>query len=99
MLSSTISDAMTYARELAVTDSDLLARVFTETGQPHLRVVLKILQEVSSGTKENSPQHITDAILRWHKDMFGWRESGYYGQAVERIVHCVDMAFWLAWAA
>jgi hypothetical protein len=92
-----IADAMTYARKLADTDSDLLARVFIETGQPHLRVVLKILQRLWSGIEENNPESIMDAILLWHEGMFGWREPGYYGQAVERIVHCVDMAIWLVW--
>jgi hypothetical protein len=75
----------------------LLARVFIETGQPHLREVLKILQKVLSGIEKRRPASIVDAILVWHEDMFGWREPGYYGQAVERIVHCVDMAIWLAW--
>ncbi|HEV2330739.1 MAG TPA: hypothetical protein VGY56_18315 [Verrucomicrobiae bacterium] len=93
-----IADAMTYARTLADTDGDLLAKVFVETGQSQLRVVLKILQEVSFGIEENSPQCITDVILRWHESMFGWREPEYYGQALERIVHCVDMAIWLVWA-
>jgi hypothetical protein len=59
--------------------------------------VLKILQKLLSGIEENNPESIVNAILLWHEDMFGWREPGYYGQAVERIVHCVDMAIWLAW--
>jgi hypothetical protein len=83
---------------LADTDGDLLAKVFVETGQSQLRVVLKILQGVSSVMVENNLQHITEAILRWHEDVFGWRQPEYYGQALERIVHCVDMAIWLAWA-
>ena len=92
-----IAGATTFARELAETNSELLAKVFYETGQPQLRVVLKILQNVSAGIGENRAPLILNSILEWHEDMFGWCEPDYYGQALERIVDCVDMAIWLAW--
>ncbi|MGO8700052.1 MAG: hypothetical protein ACLQVY_20375 [Limisphaerales bacterium] len=93
-----VTNATVFAKELAHSDNDLLAKVFIETGQPQLRLVLKLLQRVSAGIKENSPARIANEVLRWHKDTFGWSKPKYYGEAVERIVDCVDMAIWLAWA-
>jgi hypothetical protein len=93
-----VADATTYALELAEANSDLLSDVFDETGQPQLRMVLKILQNVSARIGAKSAPLILKSILEWHEDMFGWREPDYYGQALDRIVHCVDMAIWLAWA-
>ena len=92
-----VAGAMKYGRALADTDEDLLARVFTETGHSHLRVVLKIVHEVTTGIEEDSPSGIANAILRWHKETFGWSRPTYYGQALDRIVDSVDMAIWLAW--
>lgn len=92
-----VAGAMNYARTLADADDGLLARVFTETGQSHLRVVLRILHEVLAGIEEKSPSNMANRIVRWHKEYFGWSKPSYYGQALERIVHSVDMAIWLAW--
>jgi hypothetical protein len=93
-----VSNAMRHARRLAETDDDLLARVFIETGQSQLRAVLRILHDVSAGTEADSASSITARIVRWHQKAFGWSKAGYYGQALDRIVHSVDMAIWLAWA-
>ena len=92
-LVSWIAERITFARKLADTEKDLLARVFVETGHSHLRVVLKILHEVLARIKDNSPAQVASEILRWHKRSFGWSTPRYYGEAIE----CVDIATWLAW--
>jgi hypothetical protein len=97
-LRSWIAEAITFALQFADTDQDLLSRVFIETGHSRLRDVLKILHKVLAGIENGKPAHITNAILRWHKRTYGWSTPRYYGEALERVVQCVDLAIWLAWA-
>ena len=47
----------------------MLARVFTETGESHLPVVLRILHKVLAGIEEKSPSNMANRIVRWHKDI------------------------------
>ena len=93
-----LEDATTFGQELMHSNNDLVAKVFVETGPVQMRPILKTLHKVLVRIEENRPSHIANEILRWHKNTFGWSKPKYYGEAVERIVHCVDMAIWLTWA-
>ena len=93
-----LEDATTFGQELMHSNNDLVAKVFVETGPVQMRMILKTLHKVLVRIEENRPSHIANEILRWHKNTFDWSKPKYYGEAVERIVHCVDMAIWLTWA-
>ena len=93
-----VEDATTYGQELMRSNNELIAKVFNETGQVQMRTILKTIHKVLVRIEESRPAHIVNEILRWHKNTFGWSKPKYYGEAVERIVDCVDMAIWLTWA-
>jgi hypothetical protein len=55
------------------------------------------LDRVAEAGGEDSTEDILSATLCWHEETYGWTNPDYYGEALQRLVVCADIAIWLPW--
>jgi hypothetical protein len=70
--------------------------VILELGRSELEAVVDVVREVFGGARSRRPAALTKAILEWHRRVYRRNQPEYYGQALDRVVHCADFAIWAA---
>ena len=92
-----VDRASDYGLRLLEGDTCRVKRVIAELGHRKVESVAEVIEDVLRGAKSRRALDFTRAIFKWHEAAHRWTQPAYYGQALDRIVHCADFAIWAAW--
>lgn len=88
--------ARAYARTFRRKDPGALQAVLRESAA-HLDEVRRLIAQAKEDAGGPGLVPLTRAILKWHRDVYGWAALPFYAQQLSRVVHCVDFAMWMVW--
>jgi hypothetical protein len=91
-----VERAWRWGRRLRHRDRQRVKSVIAEVGPTEFAAIAEIAEEVLRKARSRRPLDLTRAIFEWHQRVYRWTIPGYYGQALDRIVHCTDLAIWAA---
>lgn len=92
-----VEAASNYGHRVLEYNTRRVKRVIAELGHRKVESVAEVIEDVLRRAKSRRTLDFTRAIFKWHEAAHRWVQPAYYGQALDRVVHCADFAIWAAW--
>jgi hypothetical protein len=75
----------------------LVQQIFDECGPKKLEDARSVVQQLVTEAGSIEAARLLPRLKPWQKDIYGWEEPGYYGEALARVAYFSDFAVWIPW--
>ena len=74
-----------------------MQQIFDECGPKKLEDARSVVQQLVTEAGSIEAARLLPRLKPWQKDIYGWEEPGYYGEALARVAYFSDFAVWIPW--